>query len=151
MKYITNQKIIYTTTYYIGLDLAETDVGKKLDITNPVAEFKRQCVESGVFVSDLNSLRTTHTRSYDLPLDCFESGEKRPEKLKKTKKTKNGTNGTPASNGSTPRHAPSAPESRKRGAAEALPSTLSKKQILENTSDVTNGVKRVLEQEVRVP
>jgi hypothetical protein len=37
-------------------------VGKKLDITNPVAEFKRQCTESPLYNHELNSLRTVHTR-----------------------------------------------------------------------------------------
>jgi poly(A) polymerase len=54
---------IYTSTYYIGLEVGTTEGGgRKLDITNPVAEFKRQCTEWPQYNADLNSLRTVHTR-----------------------------------------------------------------------------------------
>jgi poly(A) polymerase len=68
--------IVHTTSYYIGLKLS--DLGgmhtessqsplrgpgeRKLDITNPVAEFKRQCTEWQQYNHELNSLRTVHTR-----------------------------------------------------------------------------------------
>jgi poly(A) polymerase len=71
---------IWTTTFYVGLELAtecrfrrdifliiSTDshiVSKKLDITNPVADFKRQCQEWPQFEPSVNSLRTVHTRKY---------------------------------------------------------------------------------------
>lgn len=68
--------VVYTTSYYIGLKLS--NLGgvysqypqaplrppgeRKLDITNPVAEFKRQCTEWQQYNHELNSLRTVHTR-----------------------------------------------------------------------------------------
>jgi poly(A) polymerase len=68
--------IVYTTSYYIGLKLSNlggtntqpsqqrpTGIGeRKLDITNPVAEFKRQCTEWQQYNPELNSLRTVHSR-----------------------------------------------------------------------------------------
>jgi hypothetical protein len=52
------------------------------------------------------------------------------------------------SNGSTPVPAPQA-ESRKRGTEADSQSTSSKKPNLDNTSDLSTGVKRALNQEVR--
>jgi poly(A) polymerase len=68
--------IVYTTSYYIGLKLSNLggvyagywqlplspSGERKLDITNPVAEFKRQCTEWQQYNPELNSLRTVHTR-----------------------------------------------------------------------------------------
>jgi hypothetical protein len=82
--------------------------------------------------------------SYDIPLDCFESGEKRPEKTK-SKKPKNRQNRTGATNGST-----AAKESRKRGSDAEAHTTSSKKPKLDNT-ELSTGVKRALNQEVRNP
>jgi poly(A) polymerase len=54
--------LVYTTTHYLGLDLAETDGKKSLDVTHPVSDFKRQCTETPIYNSDLHSLRTVYTR-----------------------------------------------------------------------------------------
>jgi poly(A) polymerase len=73
---IDKPTIVYTTTYYIGLKLSNLggvyagysqlplrpSGERKLDITNPVAEFKRQCTEWQQYNHELNSLRTVHTR-----------------------------------------------------------------------------------------
>ncbi|QDS77569.1 hypothetical protein FKW77_001384 [Venturia effusa] len=105
--------IIHTTTYYVGLELGETDGEKKkrLDISFPVADFKRLCTDWAQYDANMNGLCTIHTRSHDLPLDVFEPGEKRPDKTKKAKSkaakqtgdsngfaTPNGVNGDTISN-----------------------------------------------------
>ncbi|KAF2143387.1 uncharacterized protein K452DRAFT_317539 [Aplosporella prunicola CBS 121167] len=74
---------IYTTTFYIGIELKPG--AKSLDISYPVADFKRQCHDWTQFNPDLHSVRIVHTRSYDLPDDCFDTGETKPVKAKKTK------------------------------------------------------------------
>lgn len=51
---------IHTTTFYIGIELAKD--AKSLDISWPVAEFKRQCTEWPQYNEDLNSIRCIHIR-----------------------------------------------------------------------------------------
>ena len=53
---------VYTTTYYIGLELAEGS--KSLDISHSVAEFTRQCLMWPQYNADLNSIKVIHTRRY---------------------------------------------------------------------------------------
>lgn len=74
---------VHTTTFYVGIELKPD--AKSLDISWPVAEFKRQCTEWPQYNEDLNSIRIIHVKSYDLPEDVFEPGEKRPIKAKKAK------------------------------------------------------------------
>jgi len=90
---------VYTTTFYVGIQLAKE--AKSLDISWPVAEFKRQCTEWAQYNENLNSIRCVHLRkyvyilvsrgieltsdSYNLPEDVFEAGETRPTKSKKSK------------------------------------------------------------------
>jgi poly(A) polymerase len=52
---------IYTTTYYIGLELRQTG-NKKLDISYPVAEFKTICLDWDDLIPDMMSVCTVHTR-----------------------------------------------------------------------------------------
>jgi poly(A) polymerase len=54
-------RTIYTTTYYVGLELASTG-NKKLDISHPVAEFKMICLDWDELVADMMSVCTVHTR-----------------------------------------------------------------------------------------
>ncbi|KAJ9667226.1 polynucleotide adenylyltransferase [Coniosporium apollinis] len=77
---------IYTTTFYVGIELQ--DGAKSLDISYPVAEFKRQCTDWDQYNPNLNSIRIIHTRNYDLPADVFEPGDVRPTKAKAKKKSK---------------------------------------------------------------
>jgi hypothetical protein len=87
--------------------------------------------------------------SYDLPLDCFEPGEKRPQKVK-SKKTKPRTaqNGTKETNGSAPSQSS---ESRKRGPESSQQQPVpSKKPNVEGIGEMSTGVKRALEKEVRL-
>ncbi|KAF2218396.1 Poly(A) polymerase PAPalpha [Elsinoe ampelina] len=82
---------IYTTSFYIGIELAKD--AKSLDISWPVAEFKRQCTDWLQYDEKLNSIRCVHVRNYDLPRDVFEPGEVKPTKVKKVKKNAAETNG----------------------------------------------------------
>ncbi|OCL02803.1 poly(A) polymerase Pap [Glonium stellatum] len=79
-------QIIYTTTHYVGIELQEG--AKQLDISFPVAEFKRVVTEWKDYDPDMNSIRVVHTRNYDLPADLFEPGETRPTRTKKAKSHK---------------------------------------------------------------
>ncbi|KAF2150849.1 Poly(A) polymerase PAPalpha [Myriangium duriaei CBS 260.36] len=85
------EQTIYTTSFYIGIELKKD--AKTLDISWPVAEFKRQCTDWPRFDENLNSIRCVHVRNYDLPEDVFEPGETRPTKTKKSKAAKNGETG----------------------------------------------------------
>ncbi|PSK57285.1 hypothetical protein B9Z65_427 [Elsinoe australis] len=75
---------LYTTTFYIGIELKKE--ARELDISWPVADFKRQCTEWAQYDEKLNSIRCVHIRNYDLPDDVFEPGETKPTKKKKGKK-----------------------------------------------------------------
>ncbi|KAI9829933.1 MAG: hypothetical protein M1819_005905 [Sarea resinae] len=81
------QYIIYTTTYYVGIELAQ-GATKSLDISWQTKEFKDICTGWAQYNADLNSLNIVHTRNYDLPGDVFEPGEVRPERVKRTKTIK---------------------------------------------------------------
>lgn len=63
-------RTIYTTTYYIGLELDTSGEQKKLDISFPVSEFKHICVEWDDFRGDLMTVCTVHTRKYVTPISC---------------------------------------------------------------------------------
>ena len=54
-------RTIYTTTYYIGLELASNG-NRKLDISYPVAEFKTICLDWEELIRDMMSVCTVHTR-----------------------------------------------------------------------------------------
>ncbi|KAF2261764.1 Poly(A) polymeras-like protein [Lojkania enalia] len=86
-KQAKDQHIIYTTTWYIGLTLPESG-GKSLDISFPVAEFKRYVTLADTYDQDKMSVRVVHTRNYDLPADVFVEGETRQIKPVKEKKKK---------------------------------------------------------------
>lgn len=82
----TNTATVWTTTYYIGIELAEGS--KSLDISFSVKDFQRLCTSWPQYNPDLNSVRVIHTRNYDLPDDVFELGDLRPSKAKKAKTLK---------------------------------------------------------------
>ena len=58
-----DHSIIYTTTYYLGLELKTTG-SKKLDISWPVNEFKTVCLDWEDLVPGTMSVCTVHTRKY---------------------------------------------------------------------------------------
>ncbi|KAI9675689.1 MAG: polynucleotide adenylyltransferase [Caeruleum heppii] len=72
---------IYTTTYYIGLELAQAST-KSLDISYEAQEFRKVCIGWAQYDADLNSLNVVHTRNYDLPEDVFQTGELKPTRTK---------------------------------------------------------------------
>ena len=51
---------IYTTTYYIGMELAKDR--KSLDISYPVSDFMRQCQQWSDFTPDEHEIKVIHTR-----------------------------------------------------------------------------------------
>ncbi|KAH8200240.1 hypothetical protein TruAng_005576 [Truncatella angustata] len=98
---------IYTTTHYIGLELAEVIFGvsrqqirrswwfvaevadlagaKSLDLSFQVNEFKDLCHGWDKYKPELNFLSIQHVRNINLPDDVFEAGEVKPTRpLKKS-------------------------------------------------------------------
>ncbi|KAF2665291.1 Poly(A) polymerase [Microthyrium microscopicum] len=143
--------VLYTTTFYVGLEL-KAGLTKKLDISMPVADFRRECAMWRQFDEKLNSLRIVHARNYALPPDVFEEGEKRPEPSKSKKKSSNGPSkkASKSTLDSASTEAPT-PESRKRTAPEDTTPVLSHKKPNLSATDSMNGVKPSLESEVRLP
>ncbi|KAJ5925934.1 hypothetical protein N7454_007444 [Penicillium verhagenii] len=92
---------MYTTTYYIGLELNQLEKGMKihwltstfltipgaprsLDISTDSQIFKSTCTSWPGYQHEVMDLAVTHVRSFDLPEDLFQPGETRP--IKKSKK-----------------------------------------------------------------
>lgn len=83
--------IVYTTTFYIGLDIKlETKEGgkRRLDILAPCQEFYRTCRGYLDYDEELHSIFIDSVKAYDLPEDVFRSDETRPEKPRKKRKRK---------------------------------------------------------------
>ncbi|RAO66350.1 uncharacterized protein BHQ10_002362 [Talaromyces amestolkiae] len=80
-----DNRTIYTTTYYIGLELKPLEPGasRSLDISVDANIFKSTCTSWQGFQEGINDLSVTHVRSFDLPDDVFEPGEARPIRPKK--------------------------------------------------------------------
>jgi poly(A) polymerase len=83
----TEDHIIYTTTFYIGIQYQDAT---KLDISYPAAQFKSKVEESSLYNGDTMSVRVLHARNTQLPDDVFMPGEVRPAKSKKGKSKENG-------------------------------------------------------------
>ncbi|TDZ20897.1 Poly(A) polymerase pla1 [Colletotrichum orbiculare MAFF 240422] len=79
---------VFTTTHYIGLTL--TEGAKSLDLSYQVDNFKSLCTSWDKYEADLNSLTVQHVRSFNLPDDVFELGEKKPQKPQKRQLNANG-------------------------------------------------------------
>ncbi|KAJ8107887.1 hypothetical protein ONZ43_g6594 [Nemania bipapillata] len=73
---VTKPGRIYTTTHYIGLELAEG--AKSLDLSYQVNTFKQMCSEWDKYSTELNFLSVQHVKNINLPDDVFEPGEVRP-------------------------------------------------------------------------
>ncbi|KAL2818364.1 Poly(A) polymerase central domain-containing protein [Aspergillus granulosus] len=80
-----DSRCIYTTTYYIGLELKPVDPGasRSLDISSDAQIFKSTCTSWAGYQPGINDLSITHIRNYDLPDDLFQTGETRPTRPKK--------------------------------------------------------------------
>ncbi|OAX84195.1 hypothetical protein ACJ72_01427 [Emergomyces africanus] len=76
---------LYTTTYYIGLELKPLVPGaaRSLDISADTHIFKSTCTSWPQYQPGINDLNITHVRNYDLPEDVFQPGEVRPSRPKK--------------------------------------------------------------------
>ncbi|OJJ34893.1 hypothetical protein ASPWEDRAFT_111886 [Aspergillus wentii DTO 134E9] len=78
-------RTIYTTTYYIGLELKPLEPGasRSLDISTDAQIFKSTCTSWAGYQPGINDLAITHVRNFDLPEDVFQPGETRPTRPKK--------------------------------------------------------------------
>ncbi|KAI0901953.1 Poly(A) polymerase [Annulohypoxylon nitens] len=73
---------IYTTTHYVGLELAEG--AKSLNLSYQVDAFKSMCGQWEKYDPNLNYLSVQHVKNTNLPDDVFEPGEVKPTRpLKK--------------------------------------------------------------------
>ncbi|KAM0819247.1 putative Poly(A) polymerase central domain-containing protein [Seiridium cardinale] len=79
---------VYTTTHYIGLELAEG--AKSLDLSFQVNEFKDLCFNWDKYKSELNFLSIQHVKNINLPDDVFEPGEVKPTRPLKRPGAPNG-------------------------------------------------------------
>ncbi|KAI8966233.1 Poly(A) polymerase [Daldinia sp. FL1419] len=76
---------IYTTTHYVGLELAEG--AKSLDLSYQVNTFKDMCSQWEKHEPSLNYLSIQHVKNTNLPDDVFEPGEVKPTRPRPVKKT----------------------------------------------------------------
>ncbi|KAL4893804.1 Poly(A) polymerase central domain-containing protein [Aspergillus ambiguus] len=76
---------IYTTTYYIGMEMKPQPPGpgKSLDISTDAQIFKSTCTSWPGYQPGINDITITHVRNFDLPDDVFQPGETRPTRPKK--------------------------------------------------------------------
>ncbi|KAJ5359218.1 Poly(A) polymerase pla1 [Penicillium cataractarum] len=76
---------VYTTTYYIGLELKPLEPGtsRSLDISTDSQIFKSTCTSWTGYIPEIHDLAVTHVRNFDLPDDVFQPGETRPSRPKK--------------------------------------------------------------------
>ncbi|MCJ1285256.1 polynucleotide adenylyltransferase [Xylographa opegraphella] len=96
---------IYTTTYYIGIELAQGRLSsiaahqglatdetivqvKKLDISRESKSWMESCYQWPGYKEDVNYLTVAHTRNYDLPADVFGPDEVRPSRPNKKRTSK---------------------------------------------------------------
>lgn len=81
--------LVYTTTWYIGLEVDKKDGSKKLDISWPSQEFYEMCRKWDKYNIESMNVVIRHIRNFDLPDNVFAEGEQRPVRpLKKIKKRK---------------------------------------------------------------
>ncbi|KAL1953534.1 hypothetical protein VTO42DRAFT_2632 [Malbranchea cinnamomea] len=80
-----NSQTLYTTTYYIGLELKPLAPGaaRSLDISSDTQLFRSTCTSWPQYQPGVNDLTITHVRNYDLPDDVFQPGETKPTRPKK--------------------------------------------------------------------
>ncbi|KAK7417416.1 polynucleotide adenylyltransferase [Neonectria magnoliae] len=88
---------VFTTTHYIGLELAND--AKSLDLSYQVDEFKTLCTQWQRYKDDLKDVVTIgvqHVRNFNLPDDVFDAGEKKPQRKTSGNKGANGKKRGPA-------------------------------------------------------
>ncbi|KAF3060021.1 Poly(A) polymerase pla1 [Daldinia childiae] len=79
-----NASKIYTTTHYVGLELAEG--AKSLDLSFQVNTFKDLCSQWEKYEPSLNYLSIQHVKNTNLPDDVFEPGEVKPARPRPVRK-----------------------------------------------------------------
>ncbi|KAI8929941.1 Poly(A) polymerase central domain-containing protein [Entophlyctis helioformis] len=86
----TEEKPIWTTTFYIGLTVKPKDpassVGRKLDINWPISEFSKMVKSWDKFDDEHMDIIIVNVKSENLPLDVFDASEL-PRVLKKRRRT----------------------------------------------------------------
>ncbi|KAH3943776.1 poly-A polymerase [Parastagonospora nodorum] len=87
----TEDHIIYTMTFYIGLRLPKER--STLDISYITNHFRSKITESKLYDEGTMSVKVVHTRNTALPDDLFKPGEVRPAKAKSTKDKKKSKGG----------------------------------------------------------
>ncbi|KAI0122194.1 Poly(A) polymerase [Daldinia grandis] len=75
---------VYTTTHYVGLELAEG--AKSLDLSFQVNTFKDLCSQWEKYEPSLNHLSIQHVKNTNLPDDVFEPGEVKPVRPRPVRK-----------------------------------------------------------------
>lgn len=76
-------KEIYTTNYYIGLQVQLRDGEKSLDMSREVNDWKAMCMNTATYDEGLTFLAIQHVKNTALPDDVFEPGETKPRPVKK--------------------------------------------------------------------
>ncbi|TRX88518.1 hypothetical protein FHL15_010557 [Xylaria flabelliformis] len=112
----TQPRRTYTTTHYIGLELAEGS--KSLDLSYQVNAFKQLCSEWEKYSAEFNSLSVQHVKNINLPEDVFEPGETKPARPLK-KPTANGTAPTTQRKRNAPTEGHPPPAKRQQSSAAA--------------------------------
>ncbi|RAH73098.1 polynucleotide adenylyltransferase [Aspergillus aculeatinus CBS 121060] len=88
-------RVMYTATYYIGLELKPLEPGasRSLDISSDAQLFKSLCTTWPGYQPGVMDVAITHVRNFDLPDDVFQPGEKKPLRPKKKVIKKSDTSG----------------------------------------------------------
>ncbi|KAG8712603.1 polynucleotide adenylyltransferase [Ceratobasidium sp. 394] len=91
MKNIPNASEVYTTTFYIGMKVADKKAGtsgpRKLDISYPTTEFTKQVKQWDQYHEETHGIVVRHIRSSALPDHVFDGGV-RPVVTKSLKRSK---------------------------------------------------------------
>ncbi|CAE6461488.1 unnamed protein product [Rhizoctonia solani] len=88
---------VFTTTFYIGMKVADKKAGtsgpRKLDISYPTAEFTKQVKQWEQYHEETHGIVVRHIKSCALPDHVFEGGV-RPVVIKSLKRSKSSIKGT---------------------------------------------------------
>ncbi|CAE7098160.1 unnamed protein product [Rhizoctonia solani] len=92
MKKAPGMSEVYTTTFYIGMKVAEKKAGasgpRKLDISYPTTEFTKQVKQWENYHEETHGIVVRHIRSPALPDHVFEGGVRPPAVIKSLKRPK---------------------------------------------------------------
>ncbi|KAK9387706.1 Poly(A) polymerase central domain-containing protein [Lipomyces mesembrius] len=82
----TTKLVVYTTTFFIGLEINLDPHHKQLDIQWPCKEFYEMCRSWPEYDEDINCICVRNIRNFNLPDYVFGEGEARPARQKKSKR-----------------------------------------------------------------